>query len=524
MSDTEDPHPTVDPDQPVAVFEPRLRGPEIPNAEVSENGMFTVHIGDTQVFESARAEFFMGLGLDDERPIEWLWPERIPLGMLTVLEGASETGKSFLVTDMAARVSRGAPWPGRVAGPNMPGEVLFLCGDLDDWERTVFSRLEQAGADIRRIGRLTTIVTFHPLVQERNKAHTQRPIRLPDDLGQLEYNIRARPEVRLVVIDSLAPFCANDKAYRETLRQLNEIAARRNVAIVVASRPARQRSRNHLRPAVERRADAVRCAFNALIDLEDETLCYLAPARMNFAARPEWLPYRIGVAGIVWEDPIEPPPEASPVSEAVRERGALRREAGEWLQGALRRGPVSMQNILRQAKSLGYSLGTLRRVKAELKVRSKYIVIGDGVNYWAWVLGPPDPEEAESTPVETLEAVPDVNATQNPNGKTKPAPRRKGRRSKAEEVQMPVQMDDDQEGELEFDLERVDYSHIMTPELVTQIISASPGADEFGDFDEPAPPKRSNGKNGRHHSNGHHGSNGNGSNGKGDHRNGRKPR
>ena len=317
---------------------------------MSENGIFTIHIGDTEVFESARVDLVMGLGHDHDRPIALLWPERIPLGVLTVLEGASQTGKSFIVTDMAARVSRGAPWPGRVAGPNLPGEVLFLCGDLDDWQKTVFSRLKMAGADVRRIGRLTSVETYHPLVEARDKAYTQRRFSLPGDLGQLEYSIRARPDVRLVVIDSLAPFCANDKAYRETLRQLNEIAARRNVAIVVASRPARKRSRNSLVPAVEHRADAVRCAFNALPDLEDETLCYFAPARMTFAAQPQWLPYRIGAAGIVWEAPIDAPPEASGISQAVREKGALRREAAEWLRGRLSDGPESMMNILRQAK------------------------------------------------------------------------------------------------------------------------------------------------------------------------------
>jgi len=154
-----------------------------------------------KVFESARAEFFLGLGLDDERPIEWLWPERIPLGMLTVLEGASQTGKSFLVATWRPRLRAGAPWPGQAAGLNTPGEVLFLCGDLDDWERTVFSRLKQAGADAAESG------GWHPSrpitrSSKPAKAYTQRPIRLPDDLGQLEYNIRVRPDVRLVVIDS----------------------------------------------------------------------------------------------------------------------------------------------------------------------------------------------------------------------------------------------------------------------------------------------------------------------------------
>ncbi len=463
--------------------EPKLRGPEIPNAEVSENGIFTIHIGDTEVFESVRVEFFMGMGLDDERPIEWLWPERIPLGVLTVLEGASHTGKSLILADMAARVSRGAPWPGRVAGPNLPGEVLFLCGDFDDWKKTVFSRLKMAGADVCRIGRPPCIETYHPHVEARDKAYTQRRFSLPGDLGHLEYSIRARPDVRLVVIDSLAPFCANDKAYRETLRQLNEIAARRNVAIVVASRPVRKRSRNSLVPAVEQRADAVRCAFNTLPDLQDETLCYLAPARMNFAAQPQWLPYRIGASGIVWEAPVDAPPEASGISEAVREKGALRREAAEWLRGRLSDGPESMMNILRQAKALGYSLGTLRRVKAEMKVRSTFVVLHPGIKHWNWELAP-DPNVSENVSVETAEPVAEASVTDEPNGKSKSTSRRKSRGSKKKAAPVPEEHDDDQEvTDLDFasleNLDNRELAGMMTPKFIRQIITANRGNDEI---------------------------------------------
>src|SRR5262245_94802 len=60
--------------------EPRLKGPQIPNAEVSESGVFTVRIGDTEVYETAEVEFGLGCGLDEARPIEWLWPQRIAQG------------------------------------------------------------------------------------------------------------------------------------------------------------------------------------------------------------------------------------------------------------------------------------------------------------------------------------------------------------------------------------------------------------------------------------------------------------
>lgn len=43
--------------------------------------------------------------------LDWLWPGRVPLGKLTLLAVDPGLGKSFVTLDMAARVSRGQPWP-----------------------------------------------------------------------------------------------------------------------------------------------------------------------------------------------------------------------------------------------------------------------------------------------------------------------------------------------------------------------------------------------------------------------------
>jgi hypothetical protein len=48
------------------------------------------------------------LGRLARRPVEWLWPLRVPLGKLTLLVGDPGCGKSLLALDMAARVTRGA--------------------------------------------------------------------------------------------------------------------------------------------------------------------------------------------------------------------------------------------------------------------------------------------------------------------------------------------------------------------------------------------------------------------------------
>jgi len=43
--------------------------------------------------------------------VDWLWPGRIPIGKVTLLVGDPGVGKSLVALDIAARVTRGAPWP-----------------------------------------------------------------------------------------------------------------------------------------------------------------------------------------------------------------------------------------------------------------------------------------------------------------------------------------------------------------------------------------------------------------------------
>ena len=45
------------------------------------------------------------------RPVEWLWPEKFPLGKVTLLIGDPGLGKSLVAIDAASRVSRGSGFP-----------------------------------------------------------------------------------------------------------------------------------------------------------------------------------------------------------------------------------------------------------------------------------------------------------------------------------------------------------------------------------------------------------------------------
>ena len=83
-----------------------------------------------------------------ERDIAWLWPGVIPKGMLSLIGGKQGLGKSFLICDLAARVSAGQPMPDGTSHP--PGTVLLLARE-DDASCVLLPRLRAAKADLTRV-------------------------------------------------------------------------------------------------------------------------------------------------------------------------------------------------------------------------------------------------------------------------------------------------------------------------------------------------------------------------------------
>ncbi len=45
------------------------------------------------------------------RDVDWLWPNRIPTGNVTLLVGDPGVGKSLLALDLAAHLTTAKPWP-----------------------------------------------------------------------------------------------------------------------------------------------------------------------------------------------------------------------------------------------------------------------------------------------------------------------------------------------------------------------------------------------------------------------------
>jgi hypothetical protein len=81
--------------------------------------------------------------------VEWLWPSRVPLSAVTLLDGDPGLGKSTLTIDLSARTSRGWAMPPEPGGVQVaePADVVLLSAE-DDPQRTIRPRLDAAGADV----------------------------------------------------------------------------------------------------------------------------------------------------------------------------------------------------------------------------------------------------------------------------------------------------------------------------------------------------------------------------------------
>ena len=110
--------------------------------------------------------------------VQWLWPQRLPLGKLTLLEGSPGSGTSLLALHLATCLSAGSPWPDGTPCPQ--GNVLLIAPH-DSVSDTIKPRLEAAGADPSHIFFLPHIAD--PSASPPGRSHL---FSLPQDLALLE--------------------------------------------------------------------------------------------------------------------------------------------------------------------------------------------------------------------------------------------------------------------------------------------------------------------------------------------------
>jgi RecA-family ATPase len=158
-------------------------------------------------------------------PLRWLSPGRLAAGKITLLDGDPGLGKSTLLCEFAARISRGDPLPGGDAAPPRP--VVLMSAEDDPYD-TIRPRIDAAGGDPRRVIAFATLP---------NDASSETLGAIPDHLYVIE-EIITRTRAALLIIDPLVAFLArghnanSDQGVRRAFHALKGLAERTGVAIV----------------------------------------------------------------------------------------------------------------------------------------------------------------------------------------------------------------------------------------------------------------------------------------------------
>jgi hypothetical protein len=334
----------------------------------------------------------------DREQVRWLWPGRIPLGKVTVLDGDPGTGKSTLTLTIAAKVTTGSPFPDGTRPER--ADVILLSAE-DDIGDTIRPRLEAAGADLARCWVLPDV---HPPPDDKGKPRPPRPPELPADLDTLKGMVKDK-QAALVVVDPLMAFLSGqvdshrDQDVRRVLASLAYMATRTGAAVVIVRHMNKGTGSALYRGSGSIGiVGAARSGLLVAPDPDDDSRRVVAMMKSNLAKMPEALAYRLvnderySCARVVWDgasrhtagDLVRPrvdEDEAPALAEAVR-----------VLKEILADGPLSAGNVKKLAAQAGVAERTLHRARQALGITARRHGFGQGAVYvWTMPAAPPDP-------------------------------------------------------------------------------------------------------------------------------------
>ena len=305
--------------------------------------------------------------LEDVTPesVSWLWPGRIPLGKITVLDGDPGVAKSTVSIDLAARVSTGQRMPD--GEPGILGGVVILSAE-DDVAATIRPRLDAAGGDPSRVLSLITV----PSVDE------DRPTSIPEDLHYIR-TAAERVSAKLIIIDPLMAYLGamidshKDSSVRRALHRLSLLAEETGAAVLIVRHLNKASGGSPLYRGGGSIGiiGAARAGLLIARDPEDDTARVLAATKCNLAREPESLSFRLEDAGdvprVLWGGVSPHRAGVLLMVPDAEERSAID-EACEFLKTTLAEGAMLAKQVKAEARDADISDATLRRAKARLGV------------------------------------------------------------------------------------------------------------------------------------------------------------
>jgi hypothetical protein len=183
------------------------------------------------------------------QPVQWIWPERIPLGGIVPLDGDYGTNKSLLALHIAAHVSSGTPLPDGT--PILRGGVVIVTPHVDATTLQI-PFLSTMPANLLNIEILSYV--YDPATASHPSGY--RPFSLPQDLPRL-FEAIDRVNARLIILDPFIELLENsrrwtDRRLADLLAHLNQQLIARNItALLIRSCPAKG---GHAKPSILERS------------------------------------------------------------------------------------------------------------------------------------------------------------------------------------------------------------------------------------------------------------------------------
>jgi hypothetical protein len=322
--------------------------------------------------------------------VRWLWAQRLPLGKFALVDGDPGLGKSTMLLDIAARVTRGDLMPDGSAPDTVGPAGVVLVQAEDGLADTIVPRLIAAGADRARIRAFTAV--SEP--EERDhEGLIRRPSRnrMPH-LGDMEQlgGLIADVSALLVIVDPLVAFLPprvdsnKDSEVRQGLSGIVELAERLGCCVV----GIRHLNKASALSALYRGGGSIgiigaaRSGLLVASEPDNPQRRVLAPLKTNLAVTPPSLAWRLestagGVAHVVWEG-VTALTAANLLEGGDGDERLARSDAQEFLAEELAQGERAVDELMAAARRMGMSTRTVQRAAKELGVRKQRRGFGRG--------------------------------------------------------------------------------------------------------------------------------------------------
>lgn len=310
----------------------------------------------------------------ETQEIKWLWYPFIPYGKLTIIQGDPGDGKTTLVLNIAASLSKGEGLDENML-LHEKVNVIYQTAE-DGLADTVKPRLEAAGADCSRI----------LVIDESDK-----PLSMIDE--RLEEAITTT-EAKLLILDPIQAYLggamdmnrANEA--RDMTKKLAALAEKTKCAIVLIghmNKAAGNKAAYRGMGSIDFFAVARSVVLVGRVEGE-ENLRAVVQIKNNLAAFGHPKAFRLSEKGFEWLGDYEI--TADEVLGGIRPRTNKLDQAKRMLrQLAVTNSAISSKEVFDLAEEEGISKRTLESAKKELQIKAKKIN-----NTWYWILEHIKPE------------------------------------------------------------------------------------------------------------------------------------